>query len=127
MEEKYQQEDSKLFCSNSNDIFTVYNGKLENPVALLTFDEVALAGGSSNTYGNNYYLNNNCFTPYALLSPGRLISDSVMIGVKSHYNDLGLQNPLYPVDARPSLSLKNDVAIIKGNGTTVNPYILKIN
>ncbi len=49
-----------LKCAQANDKFKVSNvsAKLEYPVALITADELAMAGGVVGTANTNYYLYN---------------------------------------------------------------------
>ena len=114
-----------LECSNQNDAFTVNNKKgnkmLTYPVALITADEIMLAGGQSvanNSYylytGQSYwslspaYFNVGSASEFSVDSTGRLSGDSV------HYS-FGL---------RPSVSLRSGAVIDKGTGVGNDPYIV---
>ena len=63
-ERNYANKTPSLKCNQVNDRFTVNskvsevtsNGKLTNPIALITADEVAYAGGTWNTGNSKYYL-----------------------------------------------------------------------
>ena len=114
-------------CSNPKDKFTVSNsngnGKLTYPVALLTADELVLAGAKWNTAHSNFYLYTGqhwwALSPYTfsvnrayefrLASAGILSTD----GVNS---SLGV---------RPSVSLKSGIDYTSGSGTTTNPYVIE--
>ena len=116
-----------LTCSNPNDVMSVANGKLENPVALLTFDETNLAGlindttHSSETY-SNYLLVGKL---YWLLSPTLIGGENVYAG-SADKNDFNHNYVGYSdVGVRPALSLKHGVLINDGDGTVSNPYILE--
>ncbi len=115
-----------LACANKNDAFTVSNGngnqKLTYPVALLTEDEIVLAGGvgSSNssyylTTGNSYWSLSPCLyngvidTEFNVGSGGSLDNDTV-------FNTLGL---------RPAISLKPGMPVISGTGTVTDPYVIE--
>ena len=124
-----------LVCQNENDKFTVEskkgNGKLTNPVGLITLDEVILAG--LNTYysdindykditsylytGNSYWT----FSPVLLNASGNAFVGSVYSG--------GLVNNYlvyHTYGVRPVISLKSDTLIdSNGNGTSANPYIVE--
>ena len=117
-----------LECVNENDRFTVSsengNGTLTYPVALLTADEIAYAGGVIGTSHSSYYLYNSDYfwslSPYYALrgsyayvffvySTGDLRSDYV-------YNAYGV---------RPAVSLRPGVKVTsEGDGTMENPYIV---
>lgn len=123
-----------LKCKNKNDRFTTSstlgNGALTYPIALITSDEVVMAGGSgfdpaTMTYitNDNYYLypkNGDYWywtmTPFAFAG-GRAIVDFV--------NDVGLVSNDFVRDdfraVRPVVSLKSD-AISGGVGTVNNPF-----
>ena len=116
-----------LVCTNKNDEFTVSNGngnqKLTYPVALLTEDEIVLAGGLAGTPNPSFYLNNGS-TGYWSLSPRYFDSyyasefrvDSGSINYAYVYNNAGL---------RPSISLKPGLPVIKGTGTVTDPYVIE--
>ena len=122
-----------LVCQNNNDKFTVDskngNGKLTNPVGLITLDEVVLAGfntKASNTSdymdSTNYlYTNRQCwtFSPVLMYVNGR-----AWVG---YVNGAGYVDD-YPVNGtygvRPVVSLANGT-LVTGDGTTTNPYVVK--
>ena len=114
-----------LECTNRNDSFTVNsmngNGALTYPVAMLTADELTLAGtGWSNGYIRRAsYLNT---TAYWTLSPyGFYSSRSNMLGTYA----LGMQNDIVNSSEkglRPSISLAPGTAIAEGNGSSTAPY-----
>ena len=117
-----------LKCAQANDKFKVSNAsaKLDYPVALITADEVAMAGGVFNTSNTNYYLYNGQYQ--WSLSPGRFTSN---------YSDVngwfvspsGSLSPwirvTYSYGVRPVINLKADTLIAKGDGTALNPYVVK--
>ena len=121
-----------LKCPNNNDKFTksstLGNGKLIYPVALITSDEIAYAGGSAYNYNTSSYIANTEFylhTPsynYWTLTPwafaggrsrvdGWFAAGYLVLG--RVYNARGA--------ARPAVSLSS-VAISGGNGTINNPF-----
>ena len=117
-----------LKCAQANDKFKVSNAsaKLDYPVALITADELAMAGGVYNTSNTNYYLYNGQYQ--WSLSPGTF---------DSHYSianvwNVGPSGDLDPWDnvtasfgARPVINLKADTQITKGDGTALNPYVVQ--
>ena len=122
-----------LKCSQDNDKFKMSNesAKLDYPVGLILADEVALAGGrgyynGASSPNSNYYLYNGKY--YWTLSPSILYSDysyaCVWIVVPS-----GGLTPGYRVTdslgVRPVISLRADTLITKGDGSSINPFIVK--
>ena len=110
-----------LTCSNPNDRMSVANGKLNNPVALLTCDEANLTGQIFATANTSNYLNNG--SNYWLLSPAFLTNNDARVGKMSNsgiYNDyVSVTNGV-----RPALSLKHGTLVYDGDGTVANPYIV---
>ena len=115
-----------LACANKDDAFTVSNGngnqKLTYPVALLTEDEMVLAGGLALTQNPSFYLSNES-TYYWSLSPGSFADDRANeFDVEDGYIDgsnVGATNGL-----RPSVSLKPGMPVISGEGTASSPYVI---
>ena len=114
-----------LKCTQDNDKFKVSNvsAKLDYPVALITADEMAMAGGVFATSNTNYYLYNGQyqwslspggFNPYNPHAYAWLVRPS------------GSLNPWNGVDnsfgVRPVINLKADTLITKGDGTASNPF-----
>ena len=115
-----------LKCARQDDRFTVKdtnlgNGDLTYPVALLTIDEIYLAGGSSISPNENYYLYNG--DQYWSLSPFDFYS--VSADVRYVYDDGSAVNDA--VDGsrgvRPVLNLKSG-SLKKGSGTANDPYMV---
>ena len=117
-----------LKCIKKNDAYTVNdtingNGALTYPVALLTSDEVMLAGGNgsySSTEGHNYLYTGQYMK---LLSPSRAgylwikpmvtTSDAVL----DDYSFMGTGG------IRPTISINASLKVKEGtNGTSTNPY-----
>ncbi len=107
---------------NSNDAFTKSssngNGKLTNPVGLITVDEATLAGGSSRVNNSFYLYTNQGFwtgSPSDLGSVGAYVysfspgGGLIRPGVSSAYG------------VRPSVSLKPG-GVWSGSGTSSDPY-----
>ena len=117
-----------LKCAQANDKFKVSNAsaKLDYPVALITADEMAMDGGVFNISNTNYYLYNGQYQ--WSLSPGRFTSN---------YSDAngwfvspsGSLSPwirvTYSYGVRPVINLKAETQITKGDGSSLNPYVVK--
>jgi len=119
-----------LKCAQDNDKFKVANAsaKLEYPVALITADEMAMAGGVFNTANTNYYLYNG--QNQWPLSPGNFPDNSSNANVWI----VTPSGSLYPwggvahsFGVRPVINLKADTLITKGDGTSSAPYKIATN
>ena len=129
-------EDSKkpsLKCSQNNDKFKMSNesAKLDYPVGLILADEVVLAGGRSYYNGeyspnSNYYLYNGKY--YWIFSPSGFFSNSSYASVWSVMPS-GSLDPWYDVagsiGVRPVISLRADTLITKGDGSSLNPFVVE--
>ena len=120
-----------LACANKNDAFTVNNGngnqKLQYPVALLTEDEIVLAGGLARTQNTSFYLYNGS-TYYWSLSPSIFLSDYpyVVAGEFPVYSGyIGHSTVNYSYGLRPAVSLKPGTPVVSGTGTVANPYVIE--
>ena len=121
-----------LKCPNNNDKFTksstLGNGKLTYPVALITSDEIAYAGGSAYDYATSSYIVNTEFylhTPsyyYWTLTPWAFAGGHSGVFNWDTSGRLGRGYVNYADFAvRPSISL-NSGAITGGSGTMSNPF-----
>ena len=115
-----------LSCANKNDAFTVSNGngnqKLIYPVALLTSDEVILAGGKKES-SSTFYLASGAH--YWSLSP---LEFSYSYPDLLFVNADGRLNPTYVLNnigLRPSISIKPGQLIVSGMGTASDPYVIE--
>ena len=117
-----------LKCAQANDKFKVSNAstKLDYPVALITADELAMAGGVFDTSNTNYYLYNGQYQ--WSLSPGYFTPYGSIANVWG-VNPSGSLNPrgnvTYFFWVRPVINLKADTLITKGDGTALNPFVIK--
>ena len=121
-------------CTNNNDKFTVDastgNGKLTYPIALMTADEIAYAGGVA--YKNApmwYYTNSSLESSTGALWWGSLSPSSWDGNVYSWYvsgsdypGGLGSDDVYDSGGVRPAVSLKTCVQWKSGNGTSETPY-----
>ena len=111
-------------CTNINDSFTVSsengNGNLTYPVALLTADEIMLAGGRAGSSNSSYYLYTGqtwwSLSPYYYSSYHALGFFVRSTGYLS--NDLVYDT--YGV--RPSVSLAPGIMVVNGDGSSEKPY-----
>ena len=122
-------------CTNNNDKFTVDastgNGKLNYPIALMTADEIAYAGG---VYGINapmwYYTNSSLEsstgeTEWWSLSPNFWLGDiafSWFVNGSDNPGVLSLNSVANLLGVRPVVSLKTCIKYSTGNGTSETPY-----
>ena len=117
-----------LKCPNELDKYSVSNGTIENPVGLITADEIVLAGGNSNN-NSSYYLYTG--QKYWSGSPDYFTSYSIgysYVFIVSSSGDLHY-NLVYDMDdtsgIRPSVSLSSE-AKLSGDGTWNNPYTVDL-
>ena len=122
-----------LVCQNNNDKFTVNskngNGKLTNPVGLITLDEVVLAGFNTK-YSNEddyedttNYLNTN--KGYWTLSPVNKNPLEAYVGCVS-FGNLSFSRLDKTLGVRPVVSLASGTLVnLDGEGTTTNPFVVK--
>ncbi len=116
-----------LKCSQDNDKFKMSNesAKLDYPVGLILADEVTLAGGNTYSSNSNYYLysGKNFWT----LSPSNFSSNNshayVLFVVSSGGLHFGMSVTNF-FTVRPVINLKADTLITKGDGSSLNPYVV---
>ena len=109
-------ESASLQCSDV-DILSQDNGRLPNPIGLVTADEVALAGVTWSNPQSSYL---NTGQNYWTMSPSGYYSGARVFYVFSY----GALNAPYVNDAngvRPVINLKSAIAI-SGSGTTSDPF-----
>ena len=106
------------------------NGDLKYPIGLLTADEVSFAGAYKYDQPNqSYYLYNSSITSsWSLSSPDCYIafaSTWVIINSKGYLNPQAVNSSLLVF--RPSINLKAELLVDGGDGTSSNPYSVKLN
>jgi len=121
-----------LKCSQDNDKFKMSNdvAKLDYPVALITADEIAMAGGRGYYNGayapnSNYYLYNGKY--FWTLSPSYFSSYYSLARVWYVMPSGSLvlwSNVADSFGVRPVISLRADTAITKGDGSSLNPFVI---
>ena len=118
-----------LECVNENDRFTVSeengNGALTYPVALLTADEIAYAGGVVNKSNSSYYLYKGNYSWWSL-SPYYFSGSSAHVFYVHSSGSLRSLNVVHiTYGVRPAVSLRPGVKVTsEGDGTMENPYIV---
>ncbi len=111
-----------LTCSNENDRLSITNGKIKYPLALLTYDESAMAGSIWKTDNKNFYLYNGNI--YWLLSHPNFYINQASGGILTERGGIGdfSVNGIHGV--RPALSIKAGTEITSGNGSPETPYLI---
>ncbi len=120
----YETQSPSLRCVNDADKFTVGssngNGLLTYPVALLTGDEVMLAGGTG-TVNSSYYL---CTSQdFWVLSPSSFDSSASSLSVFSR-GGLFSHSVSTSHGVRPALVLVPGTKITSGNGSMDKPFVI---
>ena len=126
-------------CGNENDRFTAStstgNGKLTYPIGLITADEVVYAGGKNGTNNSSYYIAQNAKTGaeyWWTMSPSCWdLSSTEVFSVGGSKGTGSLYDNFRPVvintrGVRPVISLKSCVQYNSGDGTSSNPYTVKL-
>lgn len=123
----YVNKTPTLECVNENDRFTVSeengNGALTYPVALLTADEIAYAGGVVNKSNSSYYLYNK--ERWWSLSPFYFNVSYAYVFLVVSTGNLSNSYVGNTYGVRPAVSLRPGVKVTsEGDGTMENPYIV---
>ena len=124
--DRAEQNKPTLKCP-SNDSYGLEAGnrKLTYPVALLSSDEVMLAGGQNSRGSNsNYYLNINEW--YWLLSPGSWsdYGSTSIVDVDSRGCLEAVQVTSTGDGVRPALTVAPSAPLLSGDGSMYNPYVI---
>ena len=134
--ENVQSVEDKFSVSTTNG----GNSKLTYPIALMTIDEVAFAGGvyytnlashyawyfSNSTGGSNTQTSWWTMTPYYSNTVNRVwLIDSNGDGYQT-YGKITETNINYAMGVRPVISLKSCVKYSSGDGSSTNPYTVTI-
>ena len=125
----YVEHTPSLKCPNNNDKFTtenIGNSKLTYPVALITTDEVSLAGGLTmdSETGNyvmnlDYYLYNGNY--YWTMTPWAFVGGAAYVDFVDDFGYFDIVNNTYA--ARAVISL-NSNALSVGSGTMTDPFVV---
>lgn len=116
-----------LLCSSMDDYYTVSelqigNGELKYPIALISSNEVAYAGGVSEVENLNFYLNTN--QNYWTIDPYSYENDIAYLVNINANGSINSQESTVQAVARPVLSLASHV-YLTGTGTLDDPYKLE--
>ncbi len=116
-----------IACPNKNDRFTVSdtitgNGKLKYKVGTITADETSLAGIASNGYARNVYL--NIGTSYWVMTPYYNPNPYSSYLFYIWHDSMSYTYSTSTSGVRPSVVIKNNIKFSKGDGTTLNPFII---
>ena len=98
---------------NELDILSQDNGKIPNPIGLLTSDEYVLAGS-----GNSYL---DVGIDYLTMSPYYFSNGAALVFIVYNDGRLGYGYVTYTNGVRPVINIKADVPIT-GSGTTTDPF-----
>ena len=120
-------------CTNNKDAFSSNNteAKLKYPIALMTADEIAYAGGVYNTNAPMWYYTNSAYSgiidlnAWYLLTPFEWFNAETMywqVGSSEYPGRLFFNNTLNSNAVRPVTSLKSCVTWKSGDGSANNPY-----
>lgn len=128
----YVEHTPSLKCPNNNDKFTtenIGNSKLTYPVALITTDEVSLAGGltfdletGNYVINQDYYLYNGNY--YWTMTPWAFGGGSALVDYVSAGGNLDAAFVYFANAARAVISL-NSNAISLGSGTMTDPFVVE--
>ena len=113
-------------CPSIADSFTVSsengNGKLTYPIALLTMDEINMAGGGISIFAHNCYLYTD--EDWWSLSPYYFSDFYANEFIVSFTGSFRYEYVFFMRGVRPSISLAHDLIVAKGEGTSTSPYEL---
>ena len=115
----------KLKCDKELDKFSQKNGqaKLDYPVALITADEVAMAGAITGETNSKYYLYNN--QDYWTMTPSNFSDGIDRVNIVFETGSIVTYCSVADhAGVRPVINLKQNVTISKGDGTTLNPFVV---
>ena len=112
-------------CPNKNDAFTVDdttkgNGALNHPVALLTADELTMAGSGIPGYSTSSYLYTNGV--WWSLSPNSFFNTDAYGFVLRTKGSLNYLFVRYSYGVRPAVSLAPGTSFASGDGSSDTPY-----
>ncbi len=109
----YNRTSSGSLQCNELDILSQDNGKISNPIGLVTSDEYVLAGS-----GNSYL---NVGISYWTMSPYWYNSGYANVFIVDYVGNLNYYSVDYTWGVRPAINIRADVEIT-GEGTSTNPF-----
>ena len=118
-----------LNCPQANDKFSVTNvkgnGKMSNPIGLITADEVSMAGGRTSAQNTLYYLYTGTY--YWTMTPSLFVYGSYAhefaVASSGELNSWTYVGSGYGV--RPVVNLKTGNLTFTGTGTMQDPYVIE--
>ncbi len=125
---------SRFTSTNNTNTTTIKGVKLNNdltyPIGILSADEVSFAGGyKANQENKTYYLYNSNLTSYWWLMSPSYYTNLYSYGYL-FYCATGLMKQFHfaytSAYARPAINLKASVLLNSGDGTSSNPYTVKL-
>ena len=131
----YNTQSPTYNCTNEYDSFSGNNpkAKLDYPIALMTADEASFAGGYYNSDSTPYYYynsnNSSSIDQYSFWTMTPTYSDYSESRVYYVYKRLS-SSPVAPIFGdliRPVISIKGNSAYKSGDGSSSNPYEIKMN
>ena len=102
---------------------TTISNKLTYPVALLTADELTLAGMGWSGFSSKGYLNN--YDYWWTMSPHYNAYSRTIMFFGAGHGGIDSDNANYVAGVRPAISLKAGTTVTSGDGTSSKPYIIE--
>lgn len=114
-----------LICPSEDDNYNVKGGELKYPIAMLTADEVAFAGGKSNAINPNFWL--NIGVEYFTMSTVNSGNGAPYMYTVNNQGNLTSTGYAFAGDSfkeyvRPVINLSKDVLFVAGDGSASDPY-----
>ena len=109
-------------CSSLTHMYTVENGSLTYPIALLTADEVAYAGGGYDLENTSYYLYTG--ESYWTMSPYNFGGVYAWVWLNVSNGELFYGTVSNPASVLPVISLKSEAIVDFGSGLYNDPYVI---
>ena len=109
-----RQNNGSLQCQD-DDILSKDNGKLQNPIGLLTSDEYVLAEKASSYLHIQKY--------YWMMSPYQSDNNGAFVFLVWGDGNLEARIVTFSYDVRPVINLRSDVQLI-GSGSSSDPYVV---
>ena len=118
----YANKSPQYKCEDSTYGYTVAKGDITYPIALLTADEVAYAGGTTTTVNKSYYLYTGEY--YWTMSPFHFTGSTAYVFDVASVGGLGYYYVNDPYAAVPVVSLKPEATVKRGTGAYNDPYVI---
>lgn len=127
----YSRYTSNIDLTSTTNKGVLVNNDLKYPIALLSADEMVMAGAFRKKQNKNYYLHSSVsYDKWWTLTPYYYNKSDF----NAHYfsNEMNYTISMqimisFGYGVRPVINLKKEVLINDGNGTVDNPYTVKIN